>query len=92
MIGIAVLYTTKDPKVVRNFLFACAVADVGHLYATYYVMGYDDFVNVLRWNSMGWGNIGVTSGLLVVRVLYLAGAFGDDIFVGNARNDSSKVK
>ena len=27
---------------------------------------------------MGWGNIGVTLGLLVIRVLYLVGAFGQD--------------
>lgn len=27
---------------------------------------------------MGWGNIGVTLGLLVIRVLYLIGALGQD--------------
>lgn len=38
MIGVAVLYTTTEPKVVRNFLIACAIADIGHLYVTYSVM------------------------------------------------------
>ena len=38
MIGVAVLYTTSEAKVVRNFLLACAIADVGHLYVTYAVM------------------------------------------------------
>ena len=38
MIGVGVLYTTTEAKVVRNYLLACAIADVGHLYATYAVM------------------------------------------------------
>ena len=38
MIGVGVLYTTREAKVVRNYLLACAIADVGHLYATYAVM------------------------------------------------------
>ena len=38
--------------------------------------GYKDFVNVQGWNSMGWGNTGVTLGLLLVRILYLMGALG----------------
>lgn len=38
MVGIGVLYTTTEVRVVRNYLLACAIADVGHLYATYAVM------------------------------------------------------
>lgn len=38
MIGVGVLYATTEAKVVRNFLLACAIADVGHLYVTYAVM------------------------------------------------------
>ena len=38
MLGVGVLYATTDAKVVRNYLLACAIADVGHLYATYAVM------------------------------------------------------
>ena len=34
MVGIGVLYSTTEAKVVRNFLLACAIADVGHLYVT----------------------------------------------------------
>lgn len=78
MVGVGVLYATTEPKVVRNFLIACAVADVGHLYATYAVVGYEGFVDVGGWNSMAWGNIGVTAGLLLTRVLYLVGALGKD--------------
>ncbi|CAF9909159.1 hypothetical protein IMSHALPRED_007634 [Imshaugia aleurites] len=71
MIGVGVLYATTEAKVVRNFLLACAIADVGHL-------GYTDFMDVSEWNSLTWGNIGITLGLLVVRVFYLLGAFGQD--------------
>ena len=38
MVGVSILYTTTEAKVVRNFLLACAIADVGHLYVTYAVM------------------------------------------------------
>ena len=38
MIGVGVLYATTEVQVVRNFLFACAIADAGHLYVTYAVM------------------------------------------------------
>lgn len=38
MVGVGVLYTTTEAEVVRNFLLACAIADMGHLYVTYAVM------------------------------------------------------
>jgi len=63
MVGVGVLYTTTEAEVVRNFLLACAIADMGHLYVTYAVMGYTGFMNVHEWNAMGWGNIGITLGL-----------------------------
>ena len=78
MIGIGVLYTTAEASVVRNYMIACAVADVGHIAATYHVMGYEDFADVGSWNGMAWGNIGVTAFLFVSRVLYLVGVFGKD--------------
>ena len=78
MIGIAVLYSTTEVKVVRNFLIACAIADVGHVYVTYAVMGWKDFSDVGNWNAMGWGNIGVTAALFFTRCLYLMGILGED--------------
>lgn len=38
MVGVGILYTTTEAKVVRNFMLACASADIGHLYVTYAVM------------------------------------------------------
>ena len=78
MIGIGVLYFTSEARVVRNYLLACAIADVGHMWATYAMMGSKDFFDVLNWNGMAWGNIGITVGLLITRTLYLAGALGED--------------
>lgn len=90
MIGVGILYQTTEPKVVRNFLVACAVADVGHLYVTYAVMGGKSFFDVIHWNAMGWGNIGITAGLLVTRVLYLVGALGDDLVVESTKDAVKK--
>ncbi|KAL2042944.1 hypothetical protein N7G274_004002 [Stereocaulon virgatum] len=90
MIGVGVLYTTTEPKVVRNFVLACAVADVGHIWATCAVMGQDDFLDVMNWNVMAWGNIGVTTGLLVVRIFYLIGALGQNRVVATTKQAVKK--
>ena len=81
LIGVGVLYQTTEPKVIRNFLVACAVGDLGHLYVTYEVMG-KDFWDIGHWNDLAWGNIGITSFLFATRCLQLAGAFGK----GNVTN------
>lgn len=90
MIGVAVLYTTTEPKVVRNFLIACAIADVGHVYVTYAVMGGKAFFDLGNWNAMAWGNVGVTLGLLVTRVAYLFGLFGEDRVVEDTKTAMKK--
>lgn len=91
MIGIGVLYSTTELKVVRNFLLACAIADIGHLYVTYAVMGWEDYVDLTNWNPLAWGNIGITAGLFVTRVLYLAGAFGEDRVVRTKKQAAGKT-
>ena len=69
----------------RNYLIACAIADIGHLWVTYVVVGYANFVDVSGWNSLAWGNIGFTFFLFVVRVGYLAGMFGNDRVVASVK-------
>lgn len=64
LIASAVLYTTSEIKVVRNYLIACWLADISHVYVCYHVMGWDRFVDIAGWNSMTWGNVGVTVSLL----------------------------
>lgn len=34
MVGIAVLYSTTEPKVVRNYIVALWIADIGHVVIT----------------------------------------------------------
>ncbi|KAI4121049.1 MAG: hypothetical protein LQ338_006590 [Usnochroma carphineum] len=85
LIAIGVLYSTNEARVVRNYLVACAIADVGHLWVTYIVLGYADFMNVQGWNSLAWGNIGFTFFLFVTRVGYLMGLFGNDRVVASAK-------
>ncbi|KAJ5668271.1 uncharacterized protein N7477_006841 [Penicillium maclennaniae] len=76
LVGIGVLYTSTEPKVLRNYLIGLAIADVGHVYATYLAMGWPAFVDVGAWNALTWGNIGATGFLFINRLLYLCGAFG----------------
>ena len=85
LIGFGVLYQTNDPKVVRNYLIACAVGDIGHIWQSYVGIGHANFMAVQSWNSMTWGNVGVTALLLVTRVGYLLGLFGQDRVVASAR-------
>ena len=85
LIGVGVLYATSEPKVARNYLLACAIADIGHLWATYAVIGYENFIDAGNWNDMAWGNIGITLALFIFRVLYLTGLLGQDRVVQSAR-------
>jgi hypothetical protein len=60
MIGIAVLYTSTEPRVVHNYVVALWIADIGHVAITCYVMEYERALDVANWNAMAWGNIGAT--------------------------------
>lgn len=64
LVASAVLYTTSEIRVVRNYLVACWLADISHVYVCYHVLGWDSFVDVAGWNSLTWGNVGVTVGAL----------------------------
>ena len=60
LVGIAVLYTSNELPVVRNYLKALWLADIGHVAITYTVLQHNRFVSVIDWNPMTWGNVGVT--------------------------------
>lgn len=77
LVGVAILSSTSEPKVVRNYFIALAIGDLGHLYVTYLGTGWSYLFNVSQWNAMAWGNIGMTSFLLVNRLAYFLGMFGD---------------
>ena len=85
MLGVGILYTTSEPKVVRNYVVALAIADIGHLVATASVVGYGHLFDVGNWNSMAWGNVGATAFLFITRLAYLTGLFGSDRVSGKSR-------
>jgi hypothetical protein len=66
MVGIAVLYTTTEAKVVRNYVIALWLADIGHVVITGYVTPYEKLIDVANWNAMTWGNIGATVGTFLL--------------------------
>lgn len=78
LIGLFVLNTTTEARVVHGYLVALAIADLGHLFVTAYVSGYSATIDVLAWNPMAWGNLGGTSFLFVMRCAYFAGLLGED--------------
>ena len=66
MVGIAVLYTTTEAKVVRNYVIALWLADVGHVVITGYATPYEKLIDVANWNAITWGNIGATVGTFLL--------------------------
>ena len=88
--GVGVCYTTTEPKVLRNYVAALAIADIGHIYATYLGMGWETFVDLASWNALTWGNIGASAFLFANRVAYLGGAFGEPA-PGPVSAESKKV-
>lgn len=78
MVGVAVLYTSTELAVVRNYLVALLIADVGHVGLTIVTLGADRFLSVGEWNAMTWGNVGFTAFLALTRIAYLSGLFGPD--------------
>lgn len=85
LVGVAILSSTSEPKVVQNYFIALAIGDLGHLYVTYLGTGWSYFLDVSQWNAMAWGNIGMTSFLLVNRLAYFLGLFGDTGAASNGK-------
>ena len=90
MIALGIFYGTTELKVIRNFLIACAIGDVGHIVAVYTVMGQRDFLAIQDWNTISWGSIGFTVLLFASRILYLFGAFGDGKSARGKRQKSKR--
>jgi hypothetical protein len=66
LVGIGVLYTTTESRVVRNYLIALAIGDLGHVGITYYVIEHEKAIDIANWTSVTWGNIGFTVGSIVL--------------------------
>jgi hypothetical protein len=80
-VGVFILNTTTELKVVRAYLFALWLGDIGHLGITLYAMGLDGILDFGNWSSVVWGNIGITFFLFIVRSLYLQGFLDDKVDV-----------
>ncbi|KAH7236081.1 hypothetical protein BKA59DRAFT_300038 [Fusarium tricinctum] len=76
IMGVAILSTTSELKVVRAYLVALWVGDIGHLAFTSYGLGWDMSMSPLKWNATTWGNIGMTLFLFFTRTAYLTGLLG----------------
>ncbi|KAI1123922.1 hypothetical protein F5Y10DRAFT_41867 [Nemania abortiva] len=76
LVGVAVLYTTNELRVVRNYLVALLIADITHVGLTCWGLGYERTVDVAAWNAVTWGNVGFTAFLALTRTAYLLGLFG----------------
>ncbi|KAK6341910.1 hypothetical protein TWF730_001395 [Orbilia blumenaviensis] len=77
MMGIAVLFATTEPPVVKRYLVALLLGDIGHLTAVWWVMGSYEFFAAHRWSWFTWGNVGMTMFLALARVGTLGGLLGE---------------
>ncbi|KAF2165428.1 hypothetical protein M409DRAFT_24278 [Zasmidium cellare ATCC 36951] len=68
---------TLNPSTTKAYLFVVALADYGHIYATYRAVESEYFWDVGMWNLVVWGNVGVKLVLNAVRVATLLGWFGE---------------
>jgi|ERR1700761_7552710 len=87
LLGVFILNTTTELKVVRAYLFALWLGDIGHVGFTLWAMGWKGSVNVGLWSPVAWGNIGLTLCLFGMRSLYFLGAFD-----GGLKKVKEKVK
>ena len=85
LLGLFILNTTIDSRVVKAYILALAIADIGHVVPTLWMMGWENAISVGNWNSMAWGNIGATVFLFVTRIAYLLGIFGKVLVAGKGK-------
>ncbi|MCJ1404204.1 hypothetical protein MMC11_007429 [Xylographa trunciseda] len=85
LLGLFILNTTTDVRVVKAYIVALAIADIGHVVPTMWMLGWKQSVDVQSWNKMAWGNIGATFFLFVTRMTYLLGLFGEDRVAGKGK-------
>ncbi|PFH56825.1 hypothetical protein XA68_15950 [Ophiocordyceps unilateralis] len=78
LVGVAVLFTTSELSVVRRYLVALWLGDIGHVVFSCRALGLDLLVRPSAWNAMAWGNIAATVFLFSMRSAYFLGVFGPD--------------
>ena len=78
LLGLFILNTTTERAVVRGYVWALWIGDIGHVGATAYVMGTSTFLDFGNYNATTIGNVTATCFLFAVRSLYLLGLLGKD--------------
>ncbi|KAF4583300.1 DNA-binding domain-containing protein [Ophiocordyceps camponoti-floridani] len=78
LVGIAVLLSTSELRVVRRYLAALWIGDIGHVFFSCRALGLDLLTRPSAWNAMAWGNIAATVFLFAMRSAYFLGVFGPD--------------
>jgi hypothetical protein len=84
-LGVFILNTTTELKVVRAYLFALWLGDIGHIGFTLWAMGWKGTTDIGSWSAVVWGNVGITLFLFALRSVYFLGVFDTD-------TDTKKVK
>lgn len=74
LVGVGVLHATTESKVVRNYIIALWLGDIGHILLTYIVLQPEKFLDIANWNAMTWGNVGVTVSITSFRLHALRGS------------------
>jgi hypothetical protein len=59
-IGVAIYSSTTEVKVIKSYLFALWLADIGHVGFSCYGLGLEKSLDLAGWNAMAWGNIAAT--------------------------------
>ncbi|KEF58441.1 uncharacterized protein A1O9_06367 [Exophiala aquamarina CBS 119918] len=75
--AVAIICThTTHTDIIKKYLLAIALGDLGHIYACYRTLETNIFWDITQWNDMAWGNIFVSAFLHVNRLATVAGLFG----------------
>lgn len=77
--GLFILNTTSELRVVRAYLWALWLGDIGHVAVSLLCMGWDASLDVGNWNAVVWGNVMATVFLFTTRSMYFAGLFGGEV-------------
>ncbi|KAG5926064.1 hypothetical protein E4U42_003698 [Claviceps africana] len=88
-VGLFVLNSTSEIKVVRSYLWALWLGDIGHVAFSCYGLGKERMMNPWEWNPLAWGNIAFTIWLFSMRSAYFLGFFGPDKPVAAIRKKSA---
>ncbi|KAF3941300.1 hypothetical protein ABW19_dt0201660 [Dactylella cylindrospora] len=76
MMAIAILWSTTEVAVMKRYLVALLIGDLGHVIAIWWFMGSAAFFGIHQWNILTWANVGFTIFLALTRTATLAGLFG----------------